>query len=233
MQKIQFSLLIIVALFIASPTTAQNATNFDLTNNEYLSSKTVPIFTGADKYAGSPYATDDFERGKVFKNGKLVANNVGLRYNVKQEQIELKQDLNSSKIVANVVKPSEDIYVKIMNHLYIFIPSQSVDLKDGYYLVLHEGPKFDFYKKVLKEFIEGKKSMNSITRDIAPSYKDDEIYFVANKEGELIKLSNSRNKRLNVFPDSKKELKTYINDKKLNISKEADFVKLVSYYNSL
>lgn len=233
MKKLQFSLLLILCFSVGFNSIAQNATDLDQTNNEYLSTKTVPIYTGVDKYAGSPYSKENFERGNVFKNGKLVANNVGLRYNVKQEHIELKQDLNSTKIVANVVKPSEEIYVKIANNVYIFFASQSEEMQDGYYLVLHEGEKLNFYKKEIKEFIEGKKSINSITRDIAPSYKDKEAYYVADNSGTLIKLANSRNNRLNVFPDSKKELKRYIKDKRLNISKEADFLKLIRYYNTI
>jgi len=232
MKKIQIS-LVAISVFICANVFSQNATDLDQPNNEYLSSITVPIFTGEDKYAGSPYSNEKFQRGNVFKDGKLVANNVGLRYNVKKENIELKKDINSSNIVANVVSPSEDIYVKILNDIYVFFTSQSYEMRDGYYLVLHEGEKINLYKKEMKEFIEGKKSINTITRDISPSFKNREYLFVADSYKTLTKLSNSRKARFNIFPDSKKELKNYIKDKRLNISKEADYLKLIKYYNSL
>ncbi|MAN58548.1 MAG: hypothetical protein CMC08_01780 [Flavobacteriaceae bacterium] len=198
---------------------------------EFISTQKAAAAPDAS-YAGSPYADPIFQKGNVFKNGKLLASNVGLRYNALRDEMELKQ-INSSDMQTKVLVRAEDIYVRIGNDTFVFLPNTGEDNIGGYFMVLHEGSKMNVYKKLKKEFIEGKKSINTMTRDVPPSYKDDEVLFVSYADGSLEEVPGSRNKKLSLFNSGKKELKQHIRDNRLNINKEYNFLKLVKHYNEL
>ena len=209
----------------------------EVSNNQeadkFISNKSISLPKVAAGYLGSPYANKEFQRGSVYKNGKVLASNVAIRYNAKRDEIEIKSGLNTSNYQAKVLSRSPEIYVKVLNKLYVYSPANSEKENGGYFLVMHEGEKLSIYKKLKKEFIEGKKSINTITRDVPPTYKDKEHIFFVDKSGTFIDVPKSRNGRLKVFETHKKELKQYVRDYKLNLGKDYDLLKLVKYYNSL
>jgi len=184
-------------------------------------------------YTGSPYENKAFQPGFVFMDGKILASNVGLRYNAARDEFEIKKSVNTSNYAAKVLVKSEDIYVKIMNRLYVFVDKNEENKTGGYYEVLLDGERISLYKKLSKEFIEGKKSVNSIAADILPMYKEKEQLYLLNEKNELTELPNSRNGRINYFSNNKKQIKQHIRDNKLNINKSYDLIKLIRYYNSI
>ena len=100
-------------------------------------------------------------------------------------------------------------------------------------MLLQKGEKISYAKKVKKKYVPGQKAYSSMARDISPMYKEYLVYFLLNKDGNLIELPNSKNKKIDAFGSHKKELKAYIKENKLNINKERGMKKLIEYYNSL
>lgn len=216
----------------SSNTTAQGVFN-DPETDTYISQRSITMPDHGYTYTGSPYANKAFQAGFVFKDGKILASNVGLRYNAARDEFEIKKSVNTSNYAAKVLVKSEDIYVKIMNRLYVYIDKNKENETGGYYEVLHDGERMSLYKKISKEFIEGKKAVNSIATDILPMYKEREKLFLLNENGELSELPNSRNGRINSFNSNKKQVKQQIRDEKLNINKSYDLIKVLRYYDSL
>ena len=104
MSLIKNNFLVLVSLLVSLNMLSQSMTNDQTLDNDYLSSKTTPVFKGYKNTMGSIYANKEFQMGSVYKNGKLVASNVALRYNVQAEEIELKANTSTSATVANVIK---------------------------------------------------------------------------------------------------------------------------------
>jgi hypothetical protein len=212
---------------------AQNMTTDETTNNIYLSSKTTPIFKGYKNTRGSIYSNKDFQRGSVFKDGKVVANNVGLRYNVQEEEIELKKNANSSSTVANVIKADQSIHVRILNDAFVYLISPDKNQKAGYFMVMTEGSKLTIYKKITKDFVEGKKSVNSYSRDVPDTFKEKEQLYIVSNTGSLTKLPKSKGKRKKLFSSKEAEMKSFIDLNELSFRKDSDFYKAVDHYNTL
>ncbi|PHS63449.1 MAG: hypothetical protein COB12_09120 [Flavobacterium sp.] len=202
---------------------------FDNPNdNEYLMTKTINLKNVQQNVSGSPYFTEDFQRGSVFKRNIAIKKNVNLRYNASRDLFEIKFNKNQSK----VLKQTEDIYVIIDNKQFVYVPySQNPDI-NGYFEVLSNG-KLSLYKKYNKQFREGKKSINSMTTDIPATYQSKEILFLTNNNGEFTELPNSKNGKIKSFKSHHKQLKQYIKDNGLNINKENNLIKLVKYYNTI
>jgi len=101
-------------------------------------------------------------------------------------------------------------------------------------MVLQEGDNYALYKKIERKFIEGRESVNSITRDTPPAFKNVEIYYLVNKAtGSFNKFPKSRKGKLKVFTHNTKEVKNFVNVNKLNVNKEYALAKLVKFYDTL
>jgi hypothetical protein len=232
MKRTAALLILTFATLISSSLKAQGVFN-DPETDTYISQKPITQPEHGYKYTGSPYADKRFEQGFVFRDGIILASNVGLRYNALRDEFEIKKSLNTSNYAAKVLVKSEDIYVKIMNRLFVYLDKNEESGAGGYYEVLFEGERLSLYKKLSKEFIEGKKAINSIATDILPMYKEKEELFLLKENKELVELPSSRNGKINSFGSNKKKIKQHIREKKLNINKDYDLIKLLRYYDSL
>jgi len=217
-------------LFIIS-TTAQNGVDTPATN-DYLTTKNIRI-TNDISHAGTPYENEVFQSGNIYKNGKLVGSNVALRYNVLRDELEVKTNMTMADAQAKVLKRDKDIYVRILNDVYVYMKPTSDQTVSGYFKVIYEGEKYHLYEKLTKDFIEGKKAINSVARDIPPTYKGDEELYLVPVNGNPIELSGSKNRKLKAFPTHNKQLKSYVKENKLNINKDYSLKKLVAHYNTL
>jgi hypothetical protein len=227
------TLFILCFLFVSAGTiSAQNGLSGS-NSEQYVTNSTISTATLGKDYTGSPYAHEEFQNGTVYGTNNVLATNVALRYNVLRDEIEIKSNINASNAEARVLVKSPDVYVRILNDMYVYkVPTPDSDVS-GYFLVMVEGESTSLYKKIKKKFIEGKKSINSVSSDILPMYKEiDEMYLVT-EAGEFQEMPNSRNKRINLFADHKKEVKQYIKEEKLNVSKDYELIDLVKYYNTL
>ena len=225
--------LVIITVSLSLNIFAQKMTNGEATQNAYLSSKTTPVFKGYQNTMGSIYANKEFQSGSVYKNGKMVANNIALRYNVKAEEIELKTNINSSSTVVNVLKTEESIYVRILNDDFVYLVSPDKNQKAGYFMVIQEGERLTIYKKIIKKFVEGKKSGNSYSRDVPDTFKEKEQLYIVSTTGSLTKLPKGKSKREKLFDLKAAEMKAYLESKGLNLRREKDFNRAVAHFNAL
>ncbi len=223
--------LLLLSLCISLNMMAQNITNDQRANAEFLSSKTTPVFKGYKNTMGSIYANKEFQTGSVYKDGNVVASNVALRYNVQAEEIEMKAKTNST--VANVIKTSENISVRILNNDFVYLISPDKNQKAGYFMVIAEGGKITVYKKIIKDFIEGKKSANSYSRDIPDTFKEKEQLYIVSASGSLTRLPKGKTKREKLLVSQQDQMSRYIQSNKLNLRKEKDFNQALNYFNAL
>lgn len=229
MKKIVASLLFLTTLGLF----AQQQTE-EISTDAYLTNRPITFKPEEVHYAGSAYENQEFVNGYIFKNGKALASNVPLRYNALRDEFEVKENPSAPNQTAKVMVKDPDIYVKILNKLFVFYPKKEGIDRPGYFLVLAEGDKADLCKKISKEFIEGQEAVTSMTRSIPPTYKEHEDYYLFHKTSDTFeKFPSSRNRKFNLFGDAKKEVKSYAKKEDLNVNKEWALKKVVKHYNSL
>ena len=228
------SFSVLTLFFLATTVASAQMVIEEDDSGTYMSNKPITIVPEERNFSGSAYENDEFENGYVFKNGRILASNVALRYNAKRDEVEVKSSLTTSNENARVLLKKSDVYIKIMNKVFVYSPVHEGMNKAGYFLVLHEGDNYALYKKLSKKFIEGRESVNSITRDTPPAFKNIETYYLVDKEsGNFTLFPKSRKGKLNVFTQNKKEIKEYVKSERLNINKDYALKKLVNYYDSL
>lgn len=189
-------------------------------------------YEDTENYTGTPYNHPSFLNGNIYKNNELLATNVAIRYNAVADEIEVKESLTSSDDDAKVLTKSPEIFVKIMDDLYIFAPYQGGIEGGGYFHVMYEGTSVDLYKKLAKDFRPEKKATSSITRDIPAKFSDDITYYLADKNGKFFEMPSSRNKKIKVFGKEKNEMKDYVKENRLDLNDEKDLLRAVRYYDS-
>ena len=224
-----YSLLLaflISSVVIAQPTIQEPPAS------EYISSRTVNLMDNPNDYTGSPYYNEDFSKGSILKKGSVIALNQDVRYNVSKEEFELRDALNKeSKIVKTIIR-KEDIEIIIGDVPFEYISSAKNGLR-GYFIPLFKGAKNSLYKKIAKEYIPSQKAVNSMSKDIDAMYREKEILYLVDSEDVFTALPSSKGGKIKAFGDQKKEVKTYLKENKLNISKEQDFIKLVSHLDAI
>ena len=235
-------ILIAVVLCVSLHVTAQDfGTNYGIrrfTNDlyqldEYIKRQNKGIdFDDTASYTGTPYNHPNYLMGNVYKNDSLWANNIALRYNAIADEMEIKESLASDNAEAKVLTKSPDVYVKIMNDIYIFAPYKGGIEGGGYFRVLFEGNKIGLFKKPKKKFSAAKKATTSITRDQPASFVDKPVYYIVDKNGKYFELPSSRSKKLKVFGKNKDVIKKFVVDKQLDLNKEKDLIRVIRHYDT-
>ena len=164
--------------------------------------------------------------------GKTIASNQILRYNVSKEEFEIKDPINpDSKILKTIIR-SENITIQIGDDSFEYISSEKNRLR-GYFIPLFKGNKNSLYKKIKKDYIPSQRAVNSMASDVAALYDEKEFLYLLDETGKFTEMGSSKNDRLNAFGDMKKKVKAYAKENKLNLKKEKDVLKVVTYTNSL
>ena len=201
--------------------------------DEYIKRQNKGIdFDETESYTGTPYNHPSYLMGNVYKNDSLWANNIALRYNAMADEMEIKESLTTDDSEAKVLTKSPDVYVKIVNDIYIFAPYKGGIEGGGYFQVLFEGNKIGLFKKPKKKFTKAKKASTSITRDLPASFKDKPVYYIVDKSGKYFELPSSRSKKLKVFGSNKDAIKKYVGEKDLDLNVERDLIRVIKHYDT-
>lgn len=199
---------------------------------EYISNRTVNLMDNPNDYTGSPYHNEDFSKGNILVDDKTIALNQDVRYNVTTEEFEIKDPRNKeSKIVKTLIRDKK-ISIKVDAVSYEYISSKESGLR-GYFIPLFKGEKNSLYKKIKKKYAAAQKAYNSMASPVKAMYIEKEILYFVNAEGLFVELPSSKGKKLKAFGDLKKTVKDYTKENKLNLNKEKDLIKVISYIDSL
>lgn len=176
------------------------------------------------------YANPNFLQGNIYQEDKLLKSDVPMRYNSYADEIEIKK--NSSDVSYGALIKSPDIFVKIINDIYVFVPYEGSNEKGGYFNVLSDGKTYDLYKKTKAVFKEPKKGETSYERDTPPSFAKAVTYYLV-QNGTFYEMPSSQSKVIKMMDKKKSEIKAYMNQNNIDLDKESDMIKLVSYFDSL
>ena len=190
-------------------------------------------FKDTKSYKGTPYNNPNYLLGNIYKEGKVLAEKIAIRYNAVADEMEVKQNITDSDDDARVLTKSQDIYVKIIDDIYVFVPYQGGIEKGGYFQVTFEGNNIALYKKHIKDFSPKKKATSSITKSLPAVFKDKPVFYLVTKKGAFYQMPKSRTKKLNVFGEKLKEMKDFTKQNDLNLNNEKELLIAVKYYDTL
>ncbi len=190
-------------------------------------------FKDTKSYKGTPYNNPNYLLGNIYKEGKLLANNIAIRYNAIADEMEVKQYPSDSDDNARVLTKSQDIYVKIIDAIYVFVPYQGGIEKGGYFQVIFEGNNIALYKKHVKDFSPEKKATSSITKTLPAVFKDKPVFYLVTKKGTFYQMPKSKSKKLKVFGEKQNKMKDFTKQNSLDLNKEQDLLTAIKYYDTL
>ncbi len=236
MKTIYYNIVMLLLFALASISVFSQAenNNFDM-NSRILDVQQRSLSFGLteaqfESIKEEAYANSNFVQGKIFQEDQLIKDDVPMRYNAFADEIEIKKNASDDNYSALVKSP--DIFVKMFRELYVFVPYEGSNEKGGYFNVLSDGKTYDLYKKVTTVFKEPRRAKTSYERDIPPSFtKETKYYLVQN--GTFLEMPSSKSKVLKMMNKKNKEIKEFIKKNNIDVGKEADMIKLVSYFDSL
>ncbi|WP_340113206.1 hypothetical protein [Maribellus mangrovi] len=178
---------------------------------------------------GSPYLNDEFITGSVFTTSKIQYNDIPLRYNVYNDEMQFKSPEGNVSAIA-----APEIIEKVVfgDYTIEYIP-----------YIIAKKMRRGFFKVLLKGNATLYARSNIEYRQPVPAgaYKDPEparflekpdTYFIRIGKEAALEIENKKDLEA-VFPDHKKEIASFIKKNKVNHRKEDKLKELVEYYNSL
>ncbi len=177
---------------------------------------------------GSPYLNKEFIKGNIITKDNIVYENVPLRYNIYNDDIEFEMSEGAYLAISNPKKMKE---IHIGEEVFIYaIKRQKKGEQYGYYKLVEDGEI-----QMLSRFnIVFKEATNTT------GYKAAEPpQFNRNANSHYIKIGTKEPQQLSkkkeiekVFGAKSKEILAFIKKEKLNIRKEQDLKELVQHLNS-
>jgi hypothetical protein len=178
---------------------------------------------------GSPHENSDFVLGVVATKSDLKYENIPLRYNIYNDEIEFKSD--EGTILA--LTPPEFIdYIMIAQEKYIYIPyAIGNKLLRGYFKVIAEG----------KASLLVKQNVNYKDAELPQAYKDavparfirmQDDFYIRFEQLEAFRVANKK-ELTGVLKDKASEMDDFMKKHKTRFNKLEDMQKLVNYYNTL
>jgi len=183
-----------------------------------------------DAIKDEAYANSNFVLGKIFQEDQLIKDDVPMRYNAYADEIEIKKNPSDESYSALIKDPN--IFVKIFKDIYVFVPYEGSHEKGGYFNILEDGKTYDLYKKVTSTYREPQKAQTNYQKDSPPTFIKTTKYYLVH-DGTFLEMPSSKSKLLKMMSKKSDEIKSYIKQNNIDIDKEADMIKLVSYFDSL
>lgn len=180
-------------------------------------------------YTGSPYLNEEFVNGSIFTLSKTKYEEVPLRYNILNDELEF---ITPSNEILALATPEIVEKAVLGNTILTFLPYERANktLK-GYFVLLEEG-KANLYSKP-----------DVFYKEATPpgAYKDPEPpkfvrkpdgYYIRFETGQALPVT-SKKELISMFPDNREKIAGFISKNKIKTNKPEGLIDLVKYYNSL
>jgi hypothetical protein len=182
-----------------------------------------------DEIDGSPYLNREFEKGSIYTVQRQQYNEIPLRYNIYNDNLEFKTPDNEIMALA-----APEIVEKAVlgNNVLTFSPYLVANkTKTGFFLILEEG-KASLFAKPAVAFQNATEP--AAYKDAEPARfvkKADEYYIRIGSEQAVI--ISSKKDLIAAFPDNRDKIESFISKNKIKTNKPEGLKEVVKYYNSI
>lgn len=178
------------------------------------------------------YDNPEFIEGSIYKDDKLMKTDVPMRYNAYSDEIEISNNPGEGNETYGALLKDPTVFVKIFKTIYVFVPHEGSNDNGHYFNILTEGKTYHLYKMTKATFDEPFHAKTSYERNRPASFPKTTTYYLVSG-GTFSELPKSHSKIIKAMGVKKKEVKEFIKVNKLNLNKEADLIKTVTYFDSL
>jgi hypothetical protein len=178
---------------------------------------------------GSPHEVSDFVLGVVVTKSDLKYENIPLRFNIYNDEMEFKSDEGT---ILSLSPPEFIDFIMIGEEKYIYAPyAIGNKILRGYFKVMAEG----------KVSLLVKQNINLKEAELPQAYKDaqparfvrmTDDFYIRTEQSEAYPVSNKK-ELTGLLEDKAKEIEDYLKKNKTRFNRLEDMQKLVNYYNTL
>lgn len=223
-------LLIIITLSnLYSQDTYQIKEAWDFFKSNELQTRGWETEISGDNIQGSPYLNDDFIDGVVYTSSKFQFNNIPLRYNIYNNELEFKTPENKIHAIAN---PENVERVEFGDFEMVYLDFNDFGKREkGFLRSLVEGDASLYAKSeiILREPTE------------AGAFKQPEpAKFISKSDSYFIRVGNETAKKIRskkeiieLLANHQEEIEIFIKNNKTRPRDSASLQELIEYYNSL
>lgn len=232
MKKLTLSMLFILTMTCALSAQTVNYTAaplMDLFRLEQMTEESVNKTLTERNISGSPYLEDDFRVGTVYTTAKKKFENVLLRYNIYNDDLEFQ---TPEKKVLAMDKP-ETIELADFGEYQMTYLSYTTGNKQNkaFFKILEEGnaslyakPDVQFQKEVESDGIKPEKPAQFLSKP--------DLYFIKIGTNPAKRISNKKELAA-MFSDHQNEIASFIKKNKIKVGKVDQLQRLVKHYNTL
>ncbi|MCL3782563.1 hypothetical protein EMN47_19435 [Prolixibacteraceae bacterium JC049] len=221
MKRITLLLTCMFPLFIFAQDQAAIYTFIDQHfNNKPISHKDISNING------SPFMFENFKKGSVYQANKLIAKDIDLRYNIYNNEIEIKLEKEE---IYNISKDINLSLITIDKNQFIFKKLSDKQKKKQVLQLLHKGKrslfkhhKITYQKEILPEAYSD--AIPACFKKAKPSY------YITTANSDLIEVRSLKDLSKK-FPKLNKEIKKEYKQNRLKFN-DTDLIKLVIFIES-
>ncbi|KAF0237048.1 MAG: hypothetical protein FD181_2249 [Prolixibacteraceae bacterium] len=178
---------------------------------------------------GSPYLNREFENGSIYTVQRQQYNEIPLRYNIYNDNLEFKtpdnqiMDLAAPEIVEKAV---------LGNNVLTYAPYLMANkTKTGFFLILEAGKASLFAKP---EVVFQKATEPAAYKDAVPAkfVKNPDEYYIRIGSEQAVIISSKKD-LIAAFPDNRDKIESFISRNKIKTNKPEGLKEVVKYYNTL
>ncbi|RUT77848.1 hypothetical protein [Ancylomarina longa] len=185
--------------------------------------------TDIEQITGTPYLSKNFEKGNIITKDSTLYSGIYLRYNAYEDIMEFKKDSFALEISNKF--PIKQLSIKgIVYEKKVFKYDNSQ--KIGYFERLEKG-SINLYARKTIAYIKAKPSRGYQDARPAEFKKNKTEFFLTKGETPNVSFIANKSTLINLLGEEKKQISNYIKSNRLNIKKECDLRKIITYYNYL
>ncbi|NQU88689.1 MAG: hypothetical protein HQ541_23345 [Mariniphaga sp.] len=223
----RFILILFGVLIFSSSVFSQDFRSInDLINETNIRSRGI---NNNNDYTGSPYENDEFVKGKLITHSEFIYNDIPLRLNIYNNNIEYKDDKGETFAIDN---PDYFSLINIGDAKIRYITYElGKKINKAYFKVIEEG-KATLLLKPKVNFQEATKP-GAYQEAKSASFKrlPDEIYIqVGEKKAQQV---TNKKSLLLILSEKQGLINAFLKENKIKLNKSEDILKVVRYYNSI
>ncbi len=178
---------------------------------------------------GSPYFIDEFTKGTIYTSQKIQYNDIPLRYNIYNDEMEFQTPDNQILVIAT---PKIVEKVVVGENTFSNIPYKIGNkVKSAYFILLIEG-KLSLYARPEVMYQKPKKAAGYKEPEPAKFKKRPDVFYLRINQQAAVKIESKKD-LLNFFNDHQKQIQDFIKENKIKPAKKDKMMELVEFYNSL
>jgi hypothetical protein len=204
-------------------------------NSNNSSQKSLMSFdTRYEGLKGTYYLIPTWLEGDLYGDkGTLVSKRVSIKYDVFNKEIILKKgEKDSIAVYPSAFVLYDNGYTYNFVHRKDLVTVSGKKIPNTYLQILFDD-KIVFYKNRIKSLIRADYKEAYSDNRTYDSFEDNAQYFLKHENGDIEEIKLSKKSLLQAFESQKEQVENFIKINSLDLKKETDTIKLITFYTGL